>query len=82
LSNLDAGNLGFIQQYSSFSQFYISGPSLNTSAPSPKFAVGRQVIKSDGVYVEGAIQGMNITFTADTEAARTVCRESWFYSAV
>jgi predicted membrane protein len=27
LSNLDAGNLGFIQQYNSFSQFYISGPS-------------------------------------------------------
>ena len=27
----------------------------DTSAPSPKFVVGRQVIKSDGVYVEGAI---------------------------
>jgi hypothetical protein len=27
LSNLDAGNLSFIQQYNSFSQFYISGPS-------------------------------------------------------
>jgi hypothetical protein len=35
----------------------------DTSTPSPKFAVGRQVIKSDGVYVEGAIQGMKMTFT-------------------
>ena len=37
----------------------------DTSTPSPKFVVGRQVIKSDGVYVEGAIQGMKMTFTAD-----------------
>jgi hypothetical protein len=44
----------------------------DTSPPSPKFVVGRQVIKSDGVYVEGVIQGMKITFTADTGAARTV----------
>jgi hypothetical protein len=44
----------------------------DTSPPSPKFVVGRQVIKSDGVYVEGAIQGMKMTFTADTGAARTV----------
>lgn len=43
-----------------------------TSPPRPKFVVGRQVIKSDGVYVEGVIQGMKITFTADTGAARTV----------
>jgi hypothetical protein len=33
----------------------------DTSTPSPKFVVGRQVIKSDGVYVEGAIQGMTMT---------------------
>jgi hypothetical protein len=44
----------------------------DTSTPTPKFVVGRQVIKSDGVYVEGAIQGMEMTFTADTGAARTV----------
>jgi hypothetical protein len=36
----------------------------DTSTPSPKFVVGRQVIKSDGVYVEGAIQGMKMTFNA------------------
>jgi hypothetical protein len=44
----------------------------DTSTPTPKFVVGRQVIKSDGVYGEGAIQGMEMTFTADTGAARTV----------
>ena len=51
----------------------------DTSAPSPKFVVGRQVIKSDGVYVEGAIQGMKMTFTADTGAARTVVSAKIFH---
>jgi hypothetical protein len=31
----------------------------DTSTPSPKFAVGRQVIKSDGVYVEEAIPSVS-----------------------
>jgi hypothetical protein len=39
----------------------------------------RQVIKSDGVYVEGVIQGMKITFTADTGAARTVVSAKNFH---
>jgi predicted aspartyl protease len=43
-----------------------------------KFFVGRQVIKSDDVYVEGAIQGMQITFTTDTGAARTVVSANIF----
>jgi predicted aspartyl protease len=51
----------------------------DTSTPSPKFVVGRQVIKSDGVYVEGAIQGMKMTFTADTGAARTVVSAKIFH---
>jgi hypothetical protein len=51
----------------------------DTSPPSPKFVVGRQVIKSDGVYVEGAIQGMKMTFTADTGAARTVVSAKIFH---
>ena len=51
----------------------------DTSTPSPKFVVGRQVIKSDGVYVEGAIQGMKMTFTADTGAARTVVSAKNFH---
>jgi hypothetical protein len=28
--------------------------------------VGRQVMRSDGVYVDGSIQGIKVTFTADT----------------
>ncbi|CAC5423944.1 unnamed protein product [Mytilus coruscus] len=34
--------------------------------------IGRQVVRCDGVYVEGSIQGVKVTFTADTGAARTV----------
>ena len=50
-----------------------------TSPPCPKCVVGRQVIKSDGVYVEGVIQGMKIIFTADTGAARTVVSAKYFH---
>ena len=28
--------------------------------------VGRQVMRSDGIYVDGSIQGIKVTFTADT----------------
>ncbi|CAC5368133.1 unnamed protein product [Mytilus coruscus] len=34
--------------------------------------IGRQVVRCDGVYIEGNIQGVKVTFTADTGAARTV----------
>ncbi|CAC5406436.1 unnamed protein product [Mytilus coruscus] len=34
--------------------------------------IGRQVVRCDGVYIEGSIQGVKVTFTADTGAARTV----------
>ncbi|CAG2241471.1 unnamed protein product [Mytilus edulis] len=34
--------------------------------------IGRQVVRCDGVYIDGSIQGVKVTFTADTGAARTV----------
>ena len=34
--------------------------------------IGRQLRRSDGVYIEGAIQGTNVCFTTDTGVARTV----------
>ncbi|VDI10491.1 Hypothetical predicted protein [Mytilus galloprovincialis] len=33
--------------------------------------IGRQVVLCDGVYIDGSIQGVKVTFTADTGAART-----------
>ena len=40
--------------------------------PSKLDVVGRQLTRSDGVYIEGAVQGRRIMFTADTGATRTV----------
>jgi hypothetical protein len=40
--------------------------------------VERQVMRSDGVYVDGSIQGIKVTFTADTGAARTVISTKLF----
>jgi hypothetical protein len=40
--------------------------------------VGRQAMRSDGVYVDGSIQGIKVTFTADTGAARTVISTKLF----
>ena len=34
--------------------------------------LGRQVSHGDGMYMEGKVQGVKVTFTADTGAARTV----------
>ena len=34
--------------------------------------IGRQVLRSDGVYIEGQIQGYDVNFTVDTGASRTV----------
>ena len=34
--------------------------------------IRRQLLKADGVYVQGAIQGIRVEFTADTGAARTI----------
>jgi hypothetical protein len=36
------------------------------------------VMRSDGVYVDGSIQGIKVTFTADTGAARTVISSKLF----
>ncbi len=41
------------------------------SSTSPK-QIGRQILQSDGVYIEGKVQGRVINFTVDTGAARTV----------
>jgi hypothetical protein len=35
-------------------------------------------MRSDGVYVDGSIQGIKVTFTADTGAARTVISSKLF----
>jgi hypothetical protein len=40
--------------------------------PSKLDAVGRQLTRSDGVYIEGAVQGRRIMFTADPGAVRSV----------
>jgi hypothetical protein len=40
--------------------------------------VERQVMRVDGVYVDGSIQGIKVTFTADTGAARTVILSKLF----
>ncbi|CAC5401669.1 unnamed protein product [Mytilus coruscus] len=40
--------------------------------------VGRQVLRSDGVYVKGQVQGFGINFTVDTGAARTVLSKQAF----
>ena len=51
----------------------------DNSPPVEKSLVGRQVIKTDGVYVEGSVQGTNMTFTADTGAAKTVISVKAFH---
>ena len=38
--------------------------------------VERQVMRGDGVYVDGSIQGIKVTFTADTGATRTVIHQN------
>lgn len=40
--------------------------------------VGRQVLRSDGVYVKGQVQGYGVNFTVDTGAARTVLSKQAF----
>jgi hypothetical protein len=53
---------------------------IGDNSPPLKFldVVGRQVMRSDGVYVDGSIQGIKVTFTADTGAARTVISTKLF----
>jgi hypothetical protein len=53
---------------------------IGDNSPPLKFldVVGRQVMRSDGVYVDGSIQGIKVTFTADTGAARTVISSKLF----
>ncbi|CAC5404230.1 unnamed protein product [Mytilus coruscus] len=40
--------------------------------------IGRQVVRCDGVYIEGSIQGVKVTFTAESGAARTVISTRFF----
>jgi len=40
--------------------------------------IGRQVLRCDGVYVKGQVQGFDINFTVDTGAARTVLSTQTF----
>lgn len=40
--------------------------------------IQRRLKRSDGVYVEGAIEGINMTFTADTGATRSIISHGVF----
>jgi hypothetical protein len=40
--------------------------------------IGRQVLRCDGVYVKGQVQGFDINFTEDTGATRTVLSTQTF----
>ncbi|CAG2216172.1 unnamed protein product [Mytilus edulis] len=40
--------------------------------------IGRQVLRCEGVYIQGSIEGINVTFTADTGATRTVISTKTF----
>ncbi|CAC5396051.1 unnamed protein product [Mytilus coruscus] len=54
-------------------KFEVSSKVKDETPQSNKFdIIGRQVVRCDGVYIEGSIQGVKVTFTADTGAARTV----------
>ena len=51
---------------------------LEENLSSPKI-IGRQVLRSDGVFVEGQVQGTFVNFTVDTGAARTVLSKRAFH---
>ena len=40
--------------------------------------IRRQLLKADGVYVQGAIQGIRVEFTADTGAAKTIVSDKMY----
>ncbi|CAG2254804.1 unnamed protein product [Mytilus edulis] len=40
--------------------------------------IGRQVLRCEGVYIQGSIEGIDVTFTADTGATRTVISTKTF----
>ncbi|CAG2245319.1 unnamed protein product [Mytilus edulis] len=49
-----------------------SKPILGSEQSVASNVIARQVLRSDGVYVEGHIQGSEVNFTVDTGAVRTV----------
>ncbi|CAG2248277.1 unnamed protein product [Mytilus edulis] len=49
-----------------------SNPILGSEQSVASNVIARQVLRSDGVYVEGQIQGSEVNFTVDTGAVRTV----------
>ncbi|CAC5392466.1 unnamed protein product [Mytilus coruscus] len=49
-----------------------STPILGSEQPIASNVIARQVLRSDGVNVEGHIQGSEVNFTVDTGAVRTV----------
>ncbi|VDI17757.1 Hypothetical predicted protein [Mytilus galloprovincialis] len=49
-----------------------SNPILGSEQSVASNVIARQVLRSDGVYVEGHIQGSEVNFTVDTGAVRTV----------
>ncbi|CAC5409714.1 unnamed protein product [Mytilus coruscus] len=49
-----------------------STPILGSEQSIASNVIARQVLRSDGVYVEGHIQGSEVNFTVDTGAVRTV----------
>ncbi|VDI06192.1 Hypothetical predicted protein [Mytilus galloprovincialis] len=49
-----------------------SNPILGSEQSVASTGIARQVLRSDGVYVEGHIQGSEVNFTVDTGAVRTV----------
>lgn len=53
-----------------------SGEELRTCTPGVH--VKRQLLKADGIYVPGTVQGIKVEFTADTGAARTILSDRFY----
>jgi predicted aspartyl protease len=47
-------------------------------APSDQTTVRRGILKAAGVYIEGTIEGVEVTFTVDTGAEQTTISERVF----
>ncbi|CAG2199505.1 unnamed protein product [Mytilus edulis] len=69
-------NMPYTPPNSSMSQedtnLVCSNPILGSEQSVASNVIARQVLRSDGVYVEGHIQGSEVNFTVDTGAVRTV----------
>lgn len=53
-----------------------SGEELRTCTPGVQ--VKRQLLKADGIYVPGTVEGIKVEFTADTGAARTILSDRFY----